>query len=404
MRSPRLHGCAIASLTMTSLLFGCDARQTGERAQIVFAYTSFDDTTNFNKPIAVGAKLDLRALELATDEEVLVERAKGDDTIAVGEHVRNLIELKAQKPGSTRLHVIGQTQDGHKVEDFVTLRAAEVKSIALNHLCTDSAHAVYQAGLRDVEIPMTKFAHNDEYLIGYGLYPIKIEPAAGAKLDTRSDDAHTLHLDLSPKPGRFEIKSTLNAARLSFELITPAQIDGIQIDEFDARARTVINHTAWLGFAPTYKGKPLCASQTPIEATSLTPKICEVTTILDRHQRDDGTTIQNTEGLIKIKGKAFGVCRYEVNFPGTKAPAYKGSLEVGQFPSDLKEQAKPEDAQVIAQDLIESEDPLARNTHTLHAAPARNQTTPWWLAPLLALLSPLLLAPLWFMRLKRARK
>lgn len=400
MRSPRLHWCAIGLLTMTSLIFGCDARQTGERAQIVFAYTSFDDTTNFNKPLAVGAALDLRALELATDEEVLIERAKGDDAIKVAEHVRNLIVLQAQKPGTTRLHVKGHTQDGAQLEDFVTLRAATVKSIALNHLCTEEAHAVYQAGLRDIEIPMTKFAENNEYLIGYGLYPIRIEPAASAQLDLRSDDAHAMHLDLSSKAGSFKLSSTLNKAHLSFELITPSQIDGIQIDEFDAQARTVINQTAWLSFVPTYKGKPLCASKTPIEATSSTPDICEVSTILDRHQRDDGTTIQNTEGVIKITGKAFGVCRYEVTLPGTRAQAYKGSLEVGQFPSDLKKQAQP--AQ-LAQAPLESEDPLARNTHTLHAAPAPNKSRPWWFAPLLALMAPLLLAPLWARKIRRPR-
>lgn len=400
IRPAQHHIALIAAGTLLSLI-GCDSRQTGEQAKLVFAYTSFDDTTNFNKPIALGATLELRVTEVSNDEEISIQQATlPPGILEIDGHTQNLVAVRALKPGSAKLSISGKTKDGDPIADAVTLRAAPIAKIELGHTCTEESGAIYQAGLNAIEIPMTKRAENGEFLTGYGVYPVVIEPARGATIDKRSTDAHSITLDLSKAPGRFSLKSTLNKKSLDFELILPAQINGLKLSEFDLTTRTTINQTTWLEFEPTYNAKPICLVNTPIEAKSLTPEICDITTILDHHQREDGSHALNTEGIIKVRGKRFGVCRYEAWLPEASAAArYKGSLEVGQYPSDLEKKEQP-----ATLDLIDSEDPLARKLHTIQATKKPAPAPRWWLAPLLALLAPLLTAPLWLKTIKRFKR
>ena len=402
----------LALCALTLALSACDARQTGELSQIVFAYTSYDDTANFNKPIAVGASLDLRALELGSDEEVRLELAQAQPPLVVEGVAAHTVQLKATQAGKALVKVKGRTQDGRVLQDQITLRAAPIAAIALAHGCTDQNHAVYQAGLSDVAVPMTRYAANRELLVGYGVFPVTLEPEGSATVDTRSEDGHALHLSLAKRAARFELVSALGPERLSFELVEQAAIDGLRLDELDQGARTSVGQTMWLQLQPTYKGQPLCQHQTPIEAKSLTPERCDVTTILDQHQRQDGSHAQNTEGVVKVRGKSFGICRVEAWLPGAAASArFVGQFEVGQFPSDLRQDVRDvydpadPDAATLAMDPEDppAEDPLALGVPRLSAH--QPGPRPLWLAPLLALCAPLLLGPgLWGLMRRRRRR
>lgn len=382
-------------------LTACESRQTGHRGQLSFAYSTTQDVENFNKPIAVGGTLEMRINVVGSDEDPTVKHAftRKDGPLVVSDKGLNLVELKAKKPGGSFLKVMATDEAGKPYRDFVHMRAARVAKINVQHLCTGKRHAYYMANSRNLALPYSKRSAKNEPLIGYGVYPMSIKPAGAASIRRNNLDDDSVVIDIEPNTKKFTIESPLMKAPLSFETIKKSDINSMIMDPFDRFARTTVKRETYVEFYPLYNKERPCNAEMIIEAKSLTPDICEATPDL----YDDGDGATNIEGFVRIKGLKFGICKYKVWFP----EAQKGvegtyTLEVGQYPSDVKKESKATTIPAIKE--LESEDPLAQNVPRIYAErnphPLSPRNKPWWFTPLLALMAPLLLGPVWLWRRK----
>ena len=346
---------------------GC-ARQTGARSQVVFMYQAPADPFNFNKPIGVGHTLELYVHDIEHDRPVTIQRVKSlsPDVLSVEGHVAHMFGVKAHKPGRARLVVWFEDEDGQVKRDSVVMRASDVDRVALSHPCgtDDRGRApLYLRGARDLFVPWFRQDANHEIIIGYGQFPVEVSPEGAASIRTNRTDGGGLSLDIEDVSA-FTLRPK-QGPPLRFETTTLDRIDTVTLDDWDKNAWMVAGMNTYVWPQPTVRGRGICTEEIRFEAKSLTPDVC-----MARAESDFG--------LVMLRGKSWGICRYEISFPGTKASGVF-TARVGKLPEHNGE-AEPK-------------------TRSSDDAPTR----PWWFAPLLALLAPLLLAP-FFLRLLRRKR
>ncbi len=73
--------CTGVALAITgALLVSCSSLTTGNEGNLTFAYIADEDLLDFNKPIAVGALLDLRVTEVGSQRAVEITSVTSGDT------------------------------------------------------------------------------------------------------------------------------------------------------------------------------------------------------------------------------------------------------------------------------------------------------------------------------------
>ena len=351
-------------LSMILCLGASCARQTGARSQVVFMYQAPADPFNFNKPIGVGQTLELYVHDVEHDRPVTIERVKSlsPDVLSVEGHVAHLFGVKAHKPGRARLVVWFKDGDGQMKRDSVVMRASEIAKVHMAHPCSpdDRGRApLYLKGARDMFVPWVRQDANHELLIGYGQFPVKVSPEGAASIRTNRTDAGGISIDIEDASSF--VLEPKNGAPIRFETTTMDRIDRVELDEWDAKAWMVVGTSAFIWPEVRSNRRPVCAEELRFEAKSLTPAVCDA-------------VAENDFGVVVLRGKSWGICRYEISYPGTKA---RGTFtaRVGKLPAhsgDIEPSSSPDEPE-----------------------------KPWWLAPLLALLAPLLLAPFWALRRSR---
>jgi hypothetical protein len=330
------------------LAAGC-SRQTGASEELIFMYESVEDPTNFNKPIATGAELEIFVHDLRDDRPatVLEARSSDPDIVAVDGSVAHLFGLEARAPGSATIEVRARDRQGTARTDSFTIRVADVERTLLEHGChTEEPRPLFLAGTSNVFVPWSRRSSKNEPLTGYGIFPVEVVPTDAASIRDRSTAQDGVTLDLDATPTTFSLRAKHGDARLDFETVAPEAVDGIA----SSRNWTVVGRSTYAFFDPLVGGRELCDYDRDVlyhRIENHTPEICEVERLPD--------------GIARIEGRAFGTCRYEVSFPrGGDDARLERTVPVGRLPGDGE---------------------------------GDERGLPWWLAPLLAVLAPLLLAP-----------
>ncbi len=392
---------------ITTLGLGCEARQTGDRGELIFSYSAWDDVTNFDRPIAAGAALDLRVTRVLDEEQPLhIKRARMSPApvarvAGVVAHSARVIGLK---PGTARLRVRARDEGGALVWDSVRLRVAQVAHVTLSHPCDVTEEQqrapLYLAAASPARLNVSMRSARQEPLRGWGLAPLQltVSPAGAATLSDRAEEEGVIDVTIAPDAQRLSITSALSQDKLDYHVITPAALDGIRLAPFLSDSLIALEgEVSSLRFEALSQGQALCHGQAPVQVRSVTPERCSVTSASD-DGADGGEAITSQDGRVQVRALRFGLCQLEASLAHAPAAKTRVTLRVGKLPeAPPEEDARaelPAPHPALEPTPDPQADPLAMRQHTLRAEAPRAPARPWWLAPLLALLAPLCLTPL----------
>lgn len=308
---------------MLAMGAGCDASITGEQGNLEFRYMTDDGVSDFNKAIAVGAKLDLRVYKAGTgaSRDVTIKEAvsESSDTLAVSNTSGNAFTVEGVAAGTARLSVKATDQSGVTLDDSVTMRAAVPEVLKLKHLCggDDQARRLYMAG-KPAYVMFDMELSDGQPVVGYGYYPVKATPEAAFTVKTDSRDQQFLQVTMGAEAGEAEITSTIDAAKLPLTIVTEGQIDGAKLDSADAVG---VGKTALLTFSPTVGGEGVCQAQITYEVTSSTPEICTVKAITSEDVDEEVQALLRKYSWFEVSGVAVGDCKLSLTMPNAAAGA-----------------------------------------------------------------------------------
>jgi len=300
------------SLSVVFFSVACSSSLTGNEGNFQFSYAADDRITDFNKPIAVGAKLDLEVRDVGGQQPVNLTDASFDDTAVLDVVSFNDHELTvtATGEGNALLSVAGTTVDGDDLTDSVNLLARVPEVHLLWHTCdpTGSGEAGYLTSQR-VWLPFDFEMDNGQPVIGYGYYPVALSGDAAMTInETDSTQAHMAY-DIGDTPGALTMTSDIDGATLSMLIAAPEQIDGVadpiafvleDIDVGDVNSFYVL---------PTVDGTTLCQAEVTKQVASVTPDICDV------RDRDPLDPSSYEYGWFEVEGLAEGTCEFTVTYP-----------------------------------------------------------------------------------------
>lgn len=295
-------------LVMLVLTSGCTSSQTGNEGNFVFTYFTDDDFTNFNKPIAVNAFLDLFVDQVGTRDPVALTSAESDDpsVLDVVGFQGNRYIVEATGVGTGRVSVEGNV-NGETLTDSIDMRTATPDRIRLFHTCTSAGTAYYltsQAIYLGYELERS----SGEAVIGYGYYPVTETPGA-LTIDFFSDSQQYIPMVTTSSTGSFDVDSTLagDTERLVVDVVDPFEINGVTL-QLGANQSTFVNETDFYYVLPTVDGVPVCQANTPYDVQTTTPNICSV-------RENDPNNRQNEFGWFEVTGNGTGTCTVEVSYP-----------------------------------------------------------------------------------------
>ncbi|MBM65027.1 MAG: hypothetical protein CMH55_02185 [Myxococcales bacterium] len=307
---------ALCILAMTGVA-GCESSIAGNEGQLRFAYDSDDDVFNFNKPIAVGAALDLRVADFADqlDAVVVAASTKDTDVLEVLEFSGNTVTLIGTGKGSTLVKVSANDHRGIELDDSVNMMARQVEVLRMNHTCTDDVEGHYLAGQRIV-VPFELELNSGNPLIGYGFYPVTDEPAGRISIDRSRNQQEFMTIDTGSRTGTVSLLSDVDATRLDVTVVRESDIDGATLP-FGAPSSIRAGTSAFLWVLPTANVRPICQAITRKSAESLTPDVCTVMDAEGLSDEEGGG--RHESGWIEVEGHQSGTCQYRVSYPASGA-------------------------------------------------------------------------------------
>ena len=256
-------------------LFGmaCVSKTTGNEGNLEFAYVADDDLKDFNKPIGVGASLDLIIAQAGTSKAVTVKSATTDkaevaEVISAG---GNNVVVTGKGDGEFKLSVEATTPDGTNLSDNVNMLVRTPDVLKLRHYCTLSDTANYEVGQK-VLVGFDMLRSNGQSVIGWGLHPITIEPASGLTLDKNTKDQASLHFTTAKTKQTVTLKSTVDGTTATMGLVTEGDFNGAKLSSATAPlGGNLVGKTRLMHVRPQVDNVPVCQSQTNMTATSTTP-------------------------------------------------------------------------------------------------------------------------------------
>lgn len=307
MNKLRLTGLSVALFSLA-----CSSSLTGNEGNFQFSYTADDRITDFNKPIAVGAKLDLEVRDVGGQQPVNLTDASIDDTSVLDVVTFNDHELTvvATGAGNALLSVAGTTVDGDDLTDSVNLLAAVPEVHKLWHSCepAGSGPAGYLTSQR-IWLPFDMEMANGQPVIGYGYYPVVFDGSPSLTVNkTDSTQAH-IAVDVGDVTGPVAMVSDIDGSTLEMTIVAPGQIDGAADPIAFVLEDIDVGDTNDFYVLPMAADVTLCQAEVTKTVQSDTPDICDVR---DRDPLDPGAY---EYGWFEVEGLAEGTCRYTVTYP-----------------------------------------------------------------------------------------
>jgi hypothetical protein len=328
MNKPNLI-TSVSLVLLVAALTGCNSRLTGNEGNFVFSYPADDDPTNFNKPVAVGAKLDLKVTDTGQPARPIdVTAAAFDDeaVLAVDSFSGDSITIVGMGDGTALLEVEGTTADGEDLTDSVNMISRVPEVLKIWHTCAEGDVANYFTGQK-VWLGFDMEMSNGQPVIGYGYYPVDAAPGASFTLDAADSTQRHIAFVAGGSAGSVTLTSQIDNTTLDVEVVTKAMIDGVaqpavyvweDIDVGDKNSGYVL---------PTVGGVPVCQANVTKTVVSDTPTICTVT---DRDPPNTNDDDSYEFGWFEIEGVAEGECQYTVTYPEGNGGA--GVSEQFSFP------------------------------------------------------------------------
>lgn len=315
---------------------GCESQQTGGEGNLKFAYPNDDDVADFNKAVAVGAKLELRLTDVTGAKvEILAAASDNEKALAVINKLGDKFEIEAKGEGNAKLTVKVRKTDGTEVSDFVNMRALKAEVLKLTHSCTAGKDAIY---LTNTTIALTyDLSRKDgQATIGYGYHPLTISPATALTLNTVEKTQWAYSYKTAALPGDVSLTSQLDPTQTwSLRLVEEGAIDGAKV-EFSVPAATAsVGQKQWLLVRPLVATAPVCQPNTTFTVAVTSADVCTV--IAASQSAANTAKLLNTakgaaaEGFtwLELQGKKAGTCAFAVTWPkALGGKGYTASLQV----------------------------------------------------------------------------
>ena len=294
---------------MAVAILACQSSLTGNEGNFQFSYEADDRITDFNKPIAVGAKLDVDVADVGAGLPVEVLAAEFDDSsiLEVVSFSESTVTIAGVGEGSALLSVEGTTASGETLTDAVNMLAGVPEVLTLSHTCAEGEQAYYLTGQR-VWVPFEMEKANSQPVIGYGYYPVTLSDTAPMTLSTDESTQQLMAFDTSDTPGEVVLTSTIDETTLTMRVAAPSQITGAMepvalvledIDVGDVNTFYVL---------PAVDGQAVCQAEVDKSVASDTPDICDVRDI-------DVDSVEHEHGWFEVEGVAEGTCLFTVSYP-----------------------------------------------------------------------------------------
>jgi len=304
------HSVLLALLTFV-LMPGCKSVLTGNEGNLEFTYPADDRVADFNKPIAVGAKLELEVRDAGSRKAVSLTSASTEDdsVLRVVSFSGSKLILEGVSSGGTLVLVEANTTGG-ALGDSVNMLARVPEVMKLANTCVTEASAQYLTG-QDIIIPYDFEMSNGQPVIGFGYFPITLEPATGMTLDTTSVDQQWFHFTTGATAQNVTLSNSIDSTTLTLELVEVGSVDGGML-QLDSLLPAEVGKKRALYVLPTANGRPICQAQTDYSVVTDSPEVCTVTAIVAPDTADLG--VAKEFGWLEVEGLTAGTCNFTVTY------------------------------------------------------------------------------------------
>ncbi len=302
---------AVLTLLLAATL-GCESAITGNEGNFRFSYPADDAIFDFNKPIAVGARLDLRVSDGAP--VTLVDVATEDPgVLEVVAFEEDTLTVAAVSDGNTRIQVKGEGRDGEVKTDSVDMMARTAERIVLRHRCLPEADtAAYLVG-SPIAIGFDLMLANGDPVIGYGYYPVEPTAEGMVQLDPTNTSSTLIRLD-TLGTGMVQLRSTIDDTTLTLVLVEEAALDGMDEPQPWLQSEVRAGETVLFTVRPASGGVPVCEARATLEVATSTPAVCAIRVAED----PAGETLDIADRTwFEIEGLSAGTCSYTLYFPAS---------------------------------------------------------------------------------------
>lgn len=329
---------ALAVVGLGALL-GCHSTITGYNGKFTIAYESSVDVTNFVKPIAPGAKLDVIAFVNGTDDELAIVKATSSkpSVISIDGVRAGKVTLFGREPGVAEIEISVRDSAGKTVTDKMFFHVAKPAKHGLEHACTDEAAATYVAG-EPIDLYHGMATEDKRAIVGTGYAPMTVAPASALKLVAQPQAFNLYRFKSSGPAEKITVTSAVDGKVLTMRIVDRKELTQARLS---SPTHIIERQTQYAVVNVRHGDAALCHQRALTQAKSLTPEICKVSARLD----EEGMAESNRAQLAVIEGLKFGICEYEVTLPELaqgKGIVLKGTTKVGriELPGGSGEPAK----------------------------------------------------------------
>lgn len=296
-------------ILVAALSQGCISQQTGKSGLLKFTYAADDNILDFNKAIAVGAKLDLTVTAVAGGLPATITAATaGGTALTIVGFSGNKVTVQAKGEGTSSIDVTARTSEGKTVSDSIDMRGGKALALKLSPGCGGTGTPLYLTNHR-IWIPYDLTGVNNTPVIGYGYHPVTISPAAGLALDPTSTAQWAYVYQTGAAPGTVTLTGTLDQKSVAIKLVNEGDINGAKVD-VPANTLVLAGTKAIIYARPMVGTEPLCMADTQFSVASKTTDIC---TVKAAAQTPTAATIDGWS-FVEITGLKVGVCKFDVTW------------------------------------------------------------------------------------------
>ncbi len=315
MQTTRTHHLVAAALV---LAVACRSTLTGNEGNFQFAYDADDWITDFNKPIAPGAFLDIQVREVGSLLPVELTAASYDDesVLSVVSFDSDWITVQGMGDGTALLSVEGTTGAGETKTDSINMLSSTPEVLVLWHSCVAGSEAYYLADQR-VWVPFEMQMENSQPVIGYGYYPLALDTEAAA-LDEDDSNQQWMAFDTAAAAGTLVLSSEIDDTELTMYVAEEGEIDGVQEPIAWVFEDIDVGDTNAFFVRPMVDDLPICQGDLEKTVVSDTPDTCTVTDTDPVDATGDG---EHEYGWFEVTGVAEGECLYTVSYPNANEGA-----------------------------------------------------------------------------------